>query len=218
MNTNTLLPLPSHVVLDACVLMPGILRRLMLRLADMGLFQPVWSERIGDEWRRNAARIWSIPKERLEDEWHAMQARFPAACMQQLEPWQDGLRYSDAKDWHVIAAGRAVQALQADTYVAITTWNLRDFNRSEMRRLGLQTISPDTLLARCWHAAPAAMLAALEGMGQDAANLGGTPEPIAAALKRERLFLVRQLYWAQVPPQKGPDHTAPATIPAIPGQ
>ena len=46
------------IVLDACVLMSGIVRRLVLRLAEAGVYQPVWTERIGEEWRRNASRIW----------------------------------------------------------------------------------------------------------------------------------------------------------------
>lgn len=202
MNTTATLPPPSHVVLDACVLMPGILRRLWLRLAGMGLYEPIWSEYIGDEWRRNAARIWSIPAERLQQEWQDMQTAFPAACAGNLQEWKAGLRYSDPKDWHVIAAARDAQARSPEASIAIATWNLRDFNRSELRRLGLQAVSPDTLLARFWHAAPSALLAALEGMAQDASDLGGTPEPIADALRREHLFLLRQLFWAQAQRQQ----------------
>lgn len=197
MNTTATLPPPSHVVLDACVLMPGILRRLLLRVGSMGLYQPVWSEYIGDEWRRNAARIWSIPPERLMQEWQAMQTAFPLASSDNLQEWQAGLRYSDPKDWHVIAAARAALDREPEASIVIATWNLRDFNRSELRRLGMQAISPDTLLTRCWHAAPTVLLAALEGMAQDATDLGGTPEPIADALRRERLFLLRQMFWAQ---------------------
>lgn len=211
MNTTATLPPPSHVVLDACVLMPGILRRLLLRTGSLGLYEPVWSEYIGDEWRRNAARIWSIPPERLMQEWLGMQTAFPSACSGNLQEWQAGLRYSDPKDWHVIAAARAAQARHPGANIVIATWNLRDFNRSELRRLGMQAISPDTLLARCWHAAPALLLAALEGMAQDAADLGGTPEPIAHALRRERLFLLRQLFWAQA--QHDPAHSASAPAP-----
>ncbi len=55
---TTLPATPPFIVLDACVLMSGILRRLLLRLAEAGVFQPVWTERIGEEWRRNACRMW----------------------------------------------------------------------------------------------------------------------------------------------------------------
>jgi hypothetical protein len=41
------------VVLDACVLFPNVLRDTMLTLAESELFQPLWSDRILDEVRRN---------------------------------------------------------------------------------------------------------------------------------------------------------------------
>lgn len=68
-----------YVVLDACVLMPTILRRLLLRAAAIGLYTPVWSARIGDEWRRNAARLWHMPLTDLQAEWDAMNAAWPDA-------------------------------------------------------------------------------------------------------------------------------------------
>jgi hypothetical protein len=49
-------PDPPRALLDACVLYPDILRRLLLGAADAGLFVPVWSERVLDEWSRAAAR------------------------------------------------------------------------------------------------------------------------------------------------------------------
>ena len=36
-------------VLDACVLVPAGLRDLLLSMADVGLFRPVWQEEIEDE-------------------------------------------------------------------------------------------------------------------------------------------------------------------------
>ena len=70
-------PLPApFIVLDACVLMSGIVRRLVLRLAEAGVYQPVWTERIGEEWRRNASRIWEIPPEVMAEQWADMNARF----------------------------------------------------------------------------------------------------------------------------------------------
>ena len=59
--------------------MSGIVRRLVLRLAEAGVYQPVWTERIGEEWRRNASRIWEIPPEVMAEQWADMNARFPQA-------------------------------------------------------------------------------------------------------------------------------------------
>ncbi|SUV85121.1 Uncharacterised protein [Bordetella pertussis] len=103
-------PAPPFVVLDACVLMSGIARQLLLRVARTGVFQPVWTERIGEEWRRNAARLWDIPAAALAAQWEATNASFPRALEVDTQPYETGLRYSDPKDFHVIAAGLARRA------------------------------------------------------------------------------------------------------------
>ncbi len=172
--------------------MSGIVRRLILRLADAGLLAPLWTERIGDEWRRNAARIWQIPPERLLHEWQAMQARVPAADRGDTLAFEAGLHYSDPKDWHVIAAARAAQA-QGMQDVRIATWNLKDFNRSELRRMQLAALDPDRLLAECWARDRQACWQALQGVAQDAVDLGGTAQPLGDALRRERLFRLSNL-------------------------
>ena len=181
------------VVLDACLLMSGIVRRLVLRLAEAGLLVPAWTERIGHEWRRNAARIWQIPPAWLDAEWQSMCQRFPQADCGDTAEHEAGLRYSDPKDWHVIAAARAVQSRHPGREVLIATWNLKDFNRSELRRMQLAALDPDRLLVRCWEEDQATTLAQLACIAQDAHALGGTPQPLADALKRERLFRLAAL-------------------------
>ncbi|CAM4024520.1 PIN domain-containing protein [Bordetella bronchialis] len=187
---------PPFVVLDACVLMSSILRPLLLRLASQGVYAPVWSARIGQEWVRNAARLWNVPADDVARLWDEMQQRFPDADAGDVLPYETGLRYSDPKDHHVIAAGLAKRArcgLQQPPAVLVTTWNLKDFNRSELRRLGLDVFSPDRLLSRWWeHSAPALRLA-LADVAADAAALGRTPETLAATLHRERLYRLRAL-------------------------
>ncbi len=69
----------------------------------------------------------------------------PASLEPDIEPYEAGLRYSDPKDFHVIAAGLARRArcgLQVPPVVQVATWNLKDFNRSEMRRQGLDASIP----------------------------------------------------------------------------
>ena len=190
------------VVLDACVLMSTVQRQLLLRAAGLGLFQPVWTERIGEEWRRNAARLWQVPPDTLAAQWHAMNQRFPDAMETNTVPYETGLRYSDPKDFHVIAAGLARRArcgLQRPPAVQVMTWNLKDFNRSELRRLGLDAYSPDQLLAGWWRAEPARLQAALQAVATDVVALGRTPEPLADTLTRERLHRLRRL-WTDHPP------------------
>lgn len=185
---------PSFIVLDACVLMSGILRRLLLRLADVGVFQPVWTERIGEEWRRNASRIWDIPAPVMAEFWTDMNARFPQATETDTQVYEASLRYSDPKDFHVIAAGLARRArcgLPQTPVVQVLTWNLKDFNRSELRRLGLDVYNPDRMLAQWWQDDASRMRAAIAQIPADYVALGREPEPLAATLHRERLYRLK---------------------------
>ena len=192
-----LTPAPApFVVLDACVLMSGIMRRLMLRLAAGGVYQPVWTERIGEEWRRNAARLWAIPPEMLQAQWAEMNLQFPHAAEADTQAYEAGLRYSDPKDFHVIAAGLARRArcgLQHPPVVLVATWNLKDFSRSELRRQGMDAFNPDRLLSQWWQADPAPLRAAIRTVPDDYIALGREPEPLAATLHRERLYRLKAL-------------------------
>src|SRR5690606_1249836 len=98
--------------------------------------------------QRNAARIWKKSPDVLAQMWETMQVRFPDACMNALEPYESVLRYSDPKDFHVVAAGLACKARRGDQApVSVLTWNLKDFNKGELRRQGLQVLDPDRLLS-----------------------------------------------------------------------
>ena len=188
---------PHLIVLDACVLISGVLRPTLLSLAAYGLFTPIWSDRLGDEWRRNAARIWSIPPEALDREWERMQLEFPCANVNNTGPYEAGLRYSDPKDWHVIATALAARArcgLPVRPEVTVLTWNLKDFNRGELRRQGLQVLDPDRLLGLWWpqygptiHRALRSTVGRLADEGRP--RTGGLIEII----RRERLFRLARL-------------------------
>ncbi|QVQ24461.1 PIN domain-containing protein [Achromobacter deleyi] len=187
---------PPFIVLDACVLMSGILRRLLLRLAEAGVFIPVWTERIGEEWRRNASRIWDIPPEVLAEFWADMNSRFPGANETDTQVYEASLRYSDPKDFHVIAAGLARRArcgLPQTPTVQVLTWNLKDFNRSELRRQGLDVYNPDRMLVQWWQAGPDRMRDAIAQIPADYIALGREPEPLSSTLHRERLYGLKNL-------------------------
>nr|WP_269768405.1 PIN domain-containing protein [Bordetella genomosp. 8] len=187
---------PPFVVLDACVLMSSILRGLLLRLARDGVFLPVWSARIGEEWIRNAARLWKVPPADVAALWEDMQREFPGADAGDVQAYEAGLRYSDPKDHHVIAAGLAKRARcghQQAPAVLVVTWNMKDFNRSEMRRLGTDACDPDRLLSQWWPASRDALLRALQGTAADVAAVGRQPEPLSVTLHRERLYRLRGL-------------------------
>jgi predicted nucleic acid-binding protein len=185
--------LPETIVLDTCVLISNVLRRALLHLAAQGCFQLAWSPIIGDEWRRNAARLWGVSDADVQEQWNALQVAFPMADQGDVSEFKSGLRRSDPKDWHVVAAGRAVLARQPQGSVAIVTRNIRDFNRSELRGLGLGLLDPDQLLLGCWQERPALMSDLLSKLPDYALAPGRDLEAVDVILRRERLFRLNRL-------------------------
>ena len=186
--------LPGLLVLDTCVLLSNVLRRVLLRLAAQGCFLPVWSERIGNEWRRNAARIWSVPAADVDEQWAALQQAFPEADQGDVSAFEKGLHRSDPKDWHVIAAGRAAKGRHPARTAAIVTRNIRDFNRTELRGYGLTLFEPDELLLRFHLAYPQRMQAVMPDIPALATAPGQDPASLESILKRERLFRLNRAY------------------------
>jgi hypothetical protein len=187
---------PAILVLDACVMMSGLQRRLMLALGACGVFQPAWSERIGDEWKRNARRIWDIPAENLQADWDAMQSAFPGAMAHEVDQYEQGLRYSDPKDWHVVAAAREMHERHPGRPVEILTLNLKDFNRSELRRLGLSALTPDRKLAAWWPTHETQIRRAIAELEAADPPPGRPRLSMRERLGRERLPLLKRLLWA----------------------
>lgn len=195
--TTPVLPipaLPQVLVLDTCVLLSNLLRRWLLRLAELDCFQPAWSAIIGDEWQRNAARLWGVAPDDIHQQWLQLQHDFPNADQGDIQPYKSGLLRSDPKDWHVIAAARAAQARDPQVSVAILTRNTRDFNRSELRRLGLGLLDPDVFFLRCWQHHPDFMQALIQDVAVHTLSIGKPIEPTERVLKRERLFRLNRVY------------------------
>ncbi|MEO6986977.1 MAG: PIN domain-containing protein [Paralcaligenes sp.] len=196
--------LPDIVVVDTCVLISNVLRRLLLRLARQNCFGLAWSPIIGDEWRRTAAHLWEASAADLQAQWEALQAEFPDADQGDISAFKSDLRRSDPKDWHVIAAARAAQARQPQASVAILTRNIKDFNRSELHGLGLALYDPDKFLLQCWQTYPEFLRHSLESISLDFEAVGRHREPIGETLKRERLFRLSKACVSWVALQRHP--------------
>lgn len=193
-TTDTTTPI---VVLDACVMISNVLRYLCLGLARAQVFQPAWSPVIADEWRRNASRLWEVPESQLQLDWDAWQQEFPLADQGNVQLFKEGLRYSDPKDWHVIAAARAAQENFSGRTVGVLTKNLKDFNKSELRRMGLVLWAPDQFLEGLWAEHARLLLSLLEAM-PDAVRAPDKPLlSVEALLKRERLYRFNRCYEQQ---------------------
>lgn len=164
-----------RALIDACALYPTVLRGILLRPAAEGLFTPLWSARILEEWARTAARTGVEAVARGEIA--LLRARFPAAEVGPGDP--AGLDLPDPGDLHVLAAAIAGGA------DLIVTLNLRDFPARALR--GLRAVHPDDFLMDLWLRAPGAVEAAVEAERAEAERLSGRPQEVRALLKRARL-------------------------------
>ncbi|WP_134682010.1 RSP_2648 family PIN domain-containing protein [Paracoccus ravus] len=149
-------------VLDACVLFPTVLREILADVAGAGLFQPVWSQRILDEWRIAAGRQGLSAGVEIA----LLQDRFPKASVSP-SGGAEGLDLPDDADRHVIEAALASGAK------TIVTANLRDFPRAPLAALGLQAIHPDEFLREFYLNHPDPVADAVRATETRARNAGG---------------------------------------------
>ena len=79
------------------------------------------------------------------------------------------------------------------------TWNLKDFNKSELRRADVGVATPDALISQWFEAHPALLEPTLRPVMDDAVLVGRPAPDIAAVLHRERLYRLAKL-WARARP------------------
>lgn len=143
------MPMPT-AVLDACVLVPISLADTLLRVAEQGLYRPLWSDRILAEAQTAISRI--NPEADVTRRFVAMRTAFADALVADWEPLESGISLPDKNDRHVVAA--AIRG-GADT---IVTANLSDFPAAVLEPLGLEIIHPDDFLLNQFDLSPAAVL------------------------------------------------------------
>lgn len=167
------------VVLDACVLFPPLVRSLVLASAAEGLFRPVWSRRILDEWRiaavnktgrRTGYAVDAVIKR--------MRRTWPGAAVMPDAEAEARLRLPDRNDVHVLAAAIAATA------PVILTFNLRDFPTRVLAGYGIEARDPDGYLWELLSHHPEAMSRVVTGVLAEAKV---SPDRARAALKKARL-------------------------------
>jgi hypothetical protein len=169
-------------VLDACVLYPTVLREILLGVAAAGLYRPIWSPRILEEWRRTAARLGGPAEAALaEGEIACLALRFPQARRDHDPAAEAALWLPDPADIHVLATAQAAGA------AGIVTLNLKDFPRRELLPLDLAAVHPDAFLLDRLAAAPGPVEAAVRAVHAEATRLSGEDLDLRALLKRARL-------------------------------
>jgi predicted nucleic acid-binding protein len=169
-----------RALLDANVLYPTVLREILADVAAAGLYQPLWSPRILDEWRHVAARHGPDVAAVAGAEIALLEDRFPDAAVSDQGSRTAGLDLPDPADAHVIEA-----ALNGVADLIVTA-NLRDFPRPALAAVGLRAEHPDAFLTALWAHDPDPVAAAVHAAHAKAERLGGRM-PLSELMKRARL-------------------------------
>lgn len=128
----------TRVLIDACVLYPSILRSILLDCAKAGLFEPLWSERIVEEWRRAADRNGVLGEASLEIAMFT--ADWRSGLVEVPQDIEAELTLPDVNDRHVLAAAIAAQADE------LLTANISDFPTRVLGRFNVVRRHPDDFL------------------------------------------------------------------------
>lgn len=173
-------------VLDASVLYPLPLRDTLLRAAQVGMYDPCWSERILGEVARNLAANRAATEAQAAAMLEAMRGAFDAATVAdeeiaRLEPTMT----NDPKDRHVLAAAAAANADM------LVTLNLRDFPPAACEPFSVEPVDPDRFLLDLYrvdkdaiHRALALQAAALTRPPMSAADILDRLEPTVPGFTR----------------------------------
>ncbi|GHE00488.1 hypothetical protein U879_12620 [Defluviimonas sp. 20V17] len=168
-------------MLDACVLYPTVLREILTGCAARGLYTPLWSARILEEWARATVKLGPGAETVARGEIAALRVRFPGAEVVAAPGLERRLYLPDPDDVHVLGAAIAGNA------DLIVTFNARDFPRATLAEEGLDRRDPDQFLLALHEAAPDAVDEVVEAVRAEAERLSGTSQPLRPLMKRARL-------------------------------
>lgn len=127
------------VLFDACVLLPYQLSDFILRLGETDIYQPLWSEEILEEVRRNLVNKFGRAGYQADRRLNQMRMAFPHAIVTGYEALIPVMT-NDPKDRHVLAAGIRGQG------ALIVTANLKDFPPEALSPNGIEAVHPDAFL------------------------------------------------------------------------
>ena len=169
------------VLLDACVIYPTVMREMLLGAAKAGLYEPLWSARILEEWARAAAKLEPMGEAVARGEIALLSAAFPRASVPVNAGLEARLWLPDPNDVHVLAAAIAGSA------DIIVTNNAKDFPRGLLAEEGLSRADPDQFLLGIFEAQPDAMGGVAQSVLAEARRLSGEDWEMRRLMKKARL-------------------------------
>jgi predicted nucleic acid-binding protein len=169
------------VLLDTCVLYPTVMREVLLGAASAGLYQPLWSARILEEWARATIKLGPAAEAQARGEVALIRSRWPGAEVVWPPSLEARLWLPDPADTHVLAAAIAGHA------DLIVTLNAQDFPRQVLEEEGLARLDPDQFLMSLYADHPDAVAQAAEAVRIEATRLSGQEWDIRRLMKKAHL-------------------------------
>jgi len=167
--------------LDACVLFPTVLREILIGAAGLGLYDPIWSERILEEWARATVKLGPEAELQARGEVAVLKAQFGKASVRPRDGDLARLHLPDENDVHVLAAAIAGSA------DVIMTLNAKDFPRQQLAHEGVRRMSPDEFLMGLWMETPEAVDQVVRQVHATAQRMMGEEIALRALMKKARL-------------------------------
>lgn len=166
-------------VLDANVLYAAPLRNYFLQLASLGVYAPLWTDMIQNEWARSLLKARpDLNRTSIEARQQLMDKVFLQSRVTNYESTIEALSLPDPDDRHVLAA-----AIKGKAQVIVTA-NLKDFPANILARYHIRAEHPDDFVLECIDHEKEKAIAALKNQVKDLQNPPLTVEKVLENLKR----------------------------------
>ncbi|BCJ37712.1 PIN domain-containing protein [Actinocatenispora thailandica] len=169
--------MPFSALLDANVLIPSCLRDTLLRIAEAGLYRPLWSVGILDETRRHILELApTATKSSVDRMFQCMNAAFDDALVEGYEPIVSSMK-NNAKDRHVLAAAAVGRA------DVIVSDDRNGFPTSACAPFHIECLDPDDFLLHQFDLAPQTVTSVIREQSADTGKAGKPAIPVSELLQ-----------------------------------
>ena len=157
------------------------MREMLIGAAKLGAFEPLWSARILEEWRRACLKHGPLAAMDVECEATLLNAAFPKAVVAYNAEQEARFWLPDPSDIHVIAAASIGCA------DGIITLNNKDFPIDVLAEEGLSRVNPDAFLLGVLKAAPVELEALAQKVLGEVNEMSDKCWTLKSLMKKARL-------------------------------
>ncbi len=150
-------------------------------VAAKGLFTPLWSDRILEEWARAVARLGPEQEDIARGEILMLRVNWPKAVIDYPVDLEENLSLPDENDTHVLAA-----AIEGKADILLTQ-NTKDFPTRVLGNFGIIRRETDGFLTELFHDSPQVVAQVAQRVQQTAQHLSGQPQEMRKLMKKARL-------------------------------